>query len=157
MEARFEIVVVGAGIIGASTAYHLKRQGAGRVLLLERGAPAAGGTGKSAAVVRQHYSTPLMARLARASIDKFAAMEEELGHSGGYVAAGYHFLVPPDLEDAAQRNVAMQRDLDIETGFLEGREIERTMPWLDTEGVAGVVYEPRGGWADPIQATEAYV
>ena len=49
----YDFVVVGAGIAGASTAYHLKKSGGGRVLLLERGEAASGGTGKSAASMRQ--------------------------------------------------------------------------------------------------------
>jgi sarcosine oxidase subunit beta len=152
----FDVVVVGAGITGASTAYHLKTLGVGRVLLVERKGVAAGGTGRSAAIVRQHYSTPLMAHLAQASIAKFVAMEEELGRSGGYVASGYHFLVPSALLGAARTNVLMQQGLGIDTRFLEAGEIER-IPWLDPDGVAAVIHEPAGGYADPVRTTEAYL
>ncbi|MEQ9350369.1 MAG: FAD-dependent oxidoreductase, partial [Alphaproteobacteria bacterium] len=51
-----DFVIVGAGITGAATAYYLAKAKAGRVVLLDRGQPAAGGTGQSAAIVRQHYS-----------------------------------------------------------------------------------------------------
>jgi len=61
----YDVVVVGAGITGASTAYHLKKRGVGRVLLVDREVPAAGGTGKSAAIMRQHYSNPLLVRLSK--------------------------------------------------------------------------------------------
>ena len=64
----YDFAIVGAGISGAALAYYLKKGGARRVLLLERGAPASGGTGKSAAIVRQHYSTTLMARLANLAV-----------------------------------------------------------------------------------------
>ncbi|MBM3535622.1 MAG: FAD-binding oxidoreductase [Alphaproteobacteria bacterium] len=70
MSERFDVVIVGAGISGSSLAWHLKKRGVKRVLLAERDRPASGGTGKSAAIVRQHYSTPLMARMARASLDR---------------------------------------------------------------------------------------
>ena len=66
MSERYDVVVVGAGVSGASLAWSLKTRGVKRVLLVERDRPASGGTGKSAAIVRQHYSTPLMARMARA-------------------------------------------------------------------------------------------
>jgi sarcosine oxidase subunit beta len=98
-----------------------------------------------------------MARLAQASIDQFAAMEAELGRSGGYVASGYHFLVPRALLDAARHNLEMQRALGIDTRMLDDQEIEATMPWLNPEGVAGVIYEARGGYADPVQTTDAYL
>ena len=54
MNRTYDVMMVGTGILGASTAYHLKRNGVERAALLERSGPAAGGTGKSAAIIRQH-------------------------------------------------------------------------------------------------------
>jgi sarcosine oxidase subunit beta len=153
----FDVIVVGAGITGASTAYHLTQRGVGRVLMLERAEPAGGGTGKSAAIVRQHYSTPLMARLAKASVDMLAAMPKELGASGGYVASGYHFLAPPPLWAAAEKNAAMQRQCGVRTERVEPGQWAERLSWLNPEGVAGILFEPEGGYADPIATTEAYV
>ena len=51
---KYDVIVVGAGISGAATAYFLKKRGVENVLLLERDQPAAGGTGKSAAIIRHH-------------------------------------------------------------------------------------------------------
>ncbi len=156
MSKTYDVIVVGAGITGSSTAYHLKKRGL-NVLLLERGEPASGGTGKSAAIIRQHYSTPLLVRLARASIDLFRTMPEELGRDGGYRQTGYCFLVTEEMLAPARRNLAMQQGLGIETGFLSDAEIEKQLPSLNRQGVAGVIYERLGGYADPIPATEAYV
>ena len=157
MAERFDAVVVGAGITGASTAYHLKKRGVERVLLTERDAPAAGGTGKSAAVIRQHYSTPLLVRLTQASIGMFAAMTDELGQDGGYVASGWCFLISQAMRAGAEQNIAMQQGLGVDTRLLDEAEIDERMPWLNPDGVAAVAYEPEGGYADPVQATEAYV
>lgn len=153
----YDAVVVGAGITGASTAYHLKKRGLDRVLLVDREGPAAGGTGKSAAIIRQHYSNALLVGLTKASIGILAAMPETLGRSGGYVRAGYFFLVNEEMLAGAKANVAMQRELGVDTRFLERKEIESLCPWLDSDGVAGVIHEPDGGYADPVQATEALV
>jgi sarcosine oxidase subunit beta len=153
----YDVVVIGAGIAGASTAYHLKKRGVKRVLLVDREGPAAGGTGKSAAIIRQHYSNPLLVRLTKASIGMLAAMPEEIGKSGGYVRAGYFFLVNDEMLAGARENVAMQRAIGIDTRFLDAKEIESLCPWLNPEDVAGVIHEPDGGYADPVQATEAYV
>jgi glycine/D-amino acid oxidase-like deaminating enzyme len=79
MPQAYDTIIIGAGITGASTAYHLKAGGQDRVLLMDRGQPASGGTGRSAAIVRQHYSTALMARLAKGSVQMFARMAKELG------------------------------------------------------------------------------
>jgi len=155
--AAYDVIVVGAGITGASTAYHLRKRGVGRVLLVDRAGPAAGGTGKSAAIIRQHYSNPLLVRLTQASIGMLAALPDEIGKSGGYVRAGYFFLVDEPMMAGARANVAMQRGVGVDTRFLDAGEIDALCPWLDREGVAGVIHEPDGGYADPVQATEAYV
>ena len=156
MRRNYDVAVVGGGITGASTAYHLKKKGVS-VVLLERDKPASGGTGKSAAIIRQHYSTPLLVRLAMASIKMFADMPEELGHSGGYNRVGWIFLLPADAVEGATRNVAMQQSLGVDTRFLSDEEIAERLPWLNPEGVTKVVYEPDGGYADPVQSTEAYL
>lgn len=157
MSEVFDVVVVGCGITGSGTAYHLKKFGVDRILLLERRTPAAGGTGKSAAIVRQHYSNPLPARLAMESVDMFAAMPDELGADGGYRQAGWFFLIPPDFLEGATANVAMQQKVGVDTRLLDDKEIAEMMPWLNPEGVAGVAHEQKGGYADPVQSTEAYL
>lgn len=153
----YDFVVVGAGISGAALAYFLKKGGAARVLLLERGELASGGTGKSAAIVRQHYSTRLMARLARRSVELFRAMSADLGADGGYRGVGYVFLGAADNADAAQKNVAMQQGVGIDTQWMAPPQVAAKFPWLNMQGVAGAAYEPLGGYADPMQAVEAYV
>jgi sarcosine oxidase subunit beta len=108
-------------------------------------------------MIRQHYSTPLLVRLARASIDMLRAMPGEFGQDGGYRAAGYCFLVPADMLDGARRNIAMQQAHGIETAFLSGADTGRHLPDLNPDCVAGVIHEPLGGYADPVRSTEAYV
>lgn len=152
----YDAIVIGAGISGAATAYYLKKAGA-KTLLLERGEPASGGTGKSAAIIRQSYSTPLLVRLARASITMFTESRAELGKDAGFVQAGYCFVVSPDMLEGAKKNVAMQRGLGIANEWTDGAGFPEHLPELNPDGIAGVVYEPHGGYADPVQATEAYV
>ncbi len=151
----FDFIVVGGGISGAGTAHYLQAAGAS-VLLLERDQPGSGGTGKSAAIVRQHYSTPLMARLAKQSIAIFERMTEDLGRSGGFVKAGYHLLLSSAMFEAAKTNSAMQREVGVRTALVPESSWSN-LPWLNPDGVAGIVYEPDGGYADPIASTEAYL
>ena len=152
----YDAIVVGAGISGAATAYHLRKAGA-KTLLVERGEPASGGTGKSAAIIRQSYSTPLLVRLARASITMFENAKAELGRDAGFVQAGYCFVVSPDMLEGAKKNVAMQRGLGIVNEWSDGAGFPQHLPEINPDGIAGIVYEPHGGYADPVQATEAYV
>ena len=97
MSNSFDVVVVGAGITGSSVAYFLKKKGVERVLLVERGAtPASTNTGKSAAIVRTFYTLPLLTRLAKAAVEMFVRLEDELGASGGFHQTGFVQLVPPE-------------------------------------------------------------
>ena len=153
----YDIVVIGAGITGASTAYFLKKLGAQKVLLVDRAGPAAGGTGLSAAIIRQHYSNALAAELTRESIGIFQTIEEETGLSTGFVGSGYLMVVPPDILASARENVALLNSLGIATTLEAGREMLASIEWLDTEGVAAVVHEPGGGYADPVRSTESLV
>jgi sarcosine oxidase subunit beta len=154
----FDAIVIGAGISGASTAYHLKQGGLQRVLLIDREAgPAHGPTRDSAAVVRMHYSEPVLVKMAMESREMFKNMATLLGKDGGFKERGWFLALPADMMPAAERNVEMQRKLGLRTGFLTAGEIPEKAPWLNMDGVAGVLFEPESGYADPVHTTEAFV
>ena len=155
MSNNFDAIIIGAGITGASTAYHLKKNGVNRILLLDRRGAAAGGTGKSAAICRQHYSTSLMARLALESISMMAEIEKE--KAGSFFQSGYMMLLPPPLIEAAAKNLELQQSVGVDTRFLSKQEITTMAPWLNTDGVAEVIFEQLGGYADPVRITEYFV
>ena len=157
MSSKYDAIIVGGGIVGASTAYYLAWLGVRRVLLVERNAPAAGGTGKSAAIVRQHYSTRLMTRLALQSVEIFETMKSEFEAPNVFFQTGYNMLVPPELLEAANKNVVSQQEVGVDTGWVDETEWAERLPWLNPQGVAGVVHEPRGGHADPIRSTELFL
>ncbi len=84
-----DIVVIGGGVCGTSTAFHLAQLHAGRVVLLERASFAAGATGKSGAVVRMHYTNPYDATLAQKSLPYFQHWGEIVGLGDpGFVQTG---------------------------------------------------------------------
>ena len=157
MSTSYDVIVVGAGITGASVAYYLKKRGVKRVLVVEREAsPAASNTGLSAAIVRSFYSLPLLARLGKAAIDSFHDMPDELGRTGGFHNTGFVQLVPPEWMEVINGIVAMQQSLGIETDFVDPSDYAKRFPWLETDGLGAILFEPRSGYADPVQTTEAY-
>src|SRR5260370_20468489 len=113
--AAAEVVVVGGGVNGASTAFHLTRLGVRNVLLLERRGLAAGATGKSGALVRMHYTNEHESRLAIESLKIFREFSSIVGGDCGFEAPGFLQLVPPGYEDALRRNLARQQRLGIHT------------------------------------------
>ena len=153
----YDVVVVGAGITGTSAAYYLKKKGAAKVLLLDKGAgPGCSNTGHSAAIVRTYYTTPLMTRLAKAAVELFEGMTEELGRDGGFRQTGFTQIVPPEWVADARRMVSMHQDAGIDTRIIEPSEYGRVFPWLNPDGVGLMVLEVKSGYADPVQTCEAF-
>jgi glycine/D-amino acid oxidase-like deaminating enzyme len=146
-------IVVGGGIIGATTTWELARAGED-VLLLEAGRIASGSTGASAAIVRTHYSNPEVVRMAVRSREAFARAPELLGCEPFFDRRGWLFLVDEADAPLARENRRMQ--------LAEGAPSDEVDPadlldGVSTEGVAYALYEPDSGFADPVAATRAYV
>src|SRR5262245_27079177 len=110
-----DAVVIGAGVNGARTAYNLVKRGLKRVILLEKYLLASGGTGRSAAIVRQHYSNEELVRMVKRAVDIFHHFDDEVGGETGFVNCGWAFLVPEYVSEGFSRNLAMQQQLGIET------------------------------------------
>jgi sarcosine oxidase subunit beta len=148
-----DAIVVGAGVVGASVAFHLAELGAG-ILVLDREGPAAGSTARSGALIRAHYPTALEADLAWESLaEYFEPWGERVGGGCGFTRTGFAYLVGADNAEALRHNVAMQREVGVETGLVGPAELEALDPAIRTDGVVLAAYEPRGGYADPSATT----
>ena len=144
-----DVIIVGAGVQGASLAFHLARRGT-RVLVLERETVAAGATGRSSGFVRMHYDLESDARLAWASFPYFRAWQDMVGAGDcGFVRTGFIQLMPETLADHLRANVEMQQGIGITTRVVEPAEIARLIPGVVTEDIAVGAYEPESGYADP--------
>ena len=148
-QSSYDVCVIGSGLVGASTANALVRRGAGRVLLLDRGAPADGDSGLTFGMVRRHYTNPVLIQLAMTGTDILANWDEEVGvGSSGYVPTGYLLPVPERLADTCRAQVKLQRELGLDTYFLTPDQINEVEPLMSLDGVAGAAYEPAGGVCD---------
>ncbi|QLQ09913.1 MAG: FAD-binding oxidoreductase [Nocardioidaceae bacterium] len=148
MPSRVDVVVVGAGLFGASVAYQLTRRGAGRVLLLDQAMPASGDSGRTVGMVRHHYSNDVTARLAIRGAQIIRDWQDEVGVAdAGFVRSGFLLAVPEDRVDACIGNVQRLQRLGLNTRFVSPDEIGDIEPLVSLEGVAGGAYEPDGGFA----------
>jgi sarcosine oxidase subunit beta len=152
-----DIVIVGAGVQGASLAFHLARRGA-RVVVVERGAVAAGATGRSSGFVRMHYDFLPDALLAWRSFPYFRDWRDVVGHGDpSFVRTGFVQVVPPRLEAALRANVAMQQAAGVATRLATCAEFERLVPGIDATDVGVVAYEPDSGYADPSGTAAGFI
>lgn len=152
-----DVIVVGAGVQGASLAFHLARRGAA-VLVLERSTVAAGATGRSSGFVRMHYDLESEARLAWASYPYFRDWAELVGEGDcGFVRTGFIQLVPEAQADALRANVAMQQRIGIETGLVNAATVADLVPGIRVDDVAVAAYEPGSGYADPTGTASGFL
>jgi sarcosine oxidase, subunit beta len=144
-----DVVVIGAGANGVSTAYHLAKSGVRKVIVVEQSHLGAGATGKSGALVRMHYTNEPETRLAVESFKYFENWSEIVGGDCGLNQIGLFVFTPPDKFADLEANIAMQREVGAEAYLLsadEAREIDSSVSFHD---VTHVAYEPRSGYADP--------
>jgi glycine/D-amino acid oxidase-like deaminating enzyme len=151
-----DVVVVGAGIMGVSTAYHLARRGAGRIVVLERDDVCSGSTALASGGIRHQYANRIGIELTRHSIETYERFEDEFGVDPRFRQHGYLILVTTETEEAqARRNVALQRSLGVDVRLLSPEETRCRFPYLATGDLRGATWSPRDGYADPYLATTA--
>ena len=151
-----EVVVIGGGVAGLSTARALVELGVSDVLVLERAAVGSGGTGKSSGIVRCHYGIRSLAAMAWHALPVLADASDVLGAPSGYTKTGYLVGVGPENLAALRTNVAMHRSLGIEVELVGHDDAQRMWPVARLDDFAGFAYEPRGGYGDGHQTALAF-
>ena len=142
-----DVIVIGAGVAGASIAFHLSGLGAGDVLVVDRATAGSGMSSRSSAMIRMHYTFRPEVELAVRSDRMFASWTELTGLA--FVRrTGFARLVLPGEEQALRANVAMQRDCGARAEVLAARDFAALAPGLRTDDLAEVAWEPDGGYGD---------
>ncbi len=155
-----DVVVVGAGVAGVATAYHLAKLGVQRVLLLDERADVASGTSaQSSAILRTHYSVPENVALAQRSLAVFKDFKAYLGDDEadcGFNCCGY-LIVADDAKAAAVRAaLAGQRALGIAADEISAAQARELLPLLRSDGLAVFGHEPEAGYADAYLSASAF-
>jgi sarcosine oxidase subunit beta len=148
-----DVAIIGAGIHGASAAYHLAGAGA-QVTVLEQLMPAGGPTGLSSGVCRAYYTNQFLAEAARDSIRMMADFGEiGQGHDAGYRRTGLLFLHPPlDVQEVTD-NAARLNDLGIRVDLFGTDALAREFPQFVLDGIGIGAFEVDAGYADPSGTT----
>jgi len=155
-DGRMEVVVIGGGIVGLSTAHYVADRGTD-VTLYERGSLGTGSTARAAGGIRSQFSTPVNVELSLASKRVWDAFEAEFGVDIGLRKTGYLFLARSEATaERFRENVRTQRDRGAESEYLAPAEAVEHCPGLDPEPFAGATYNPDDGVADPNLAVQGY-
>jgi sarcosine oxidase, subunit beta len=152
-----DVVIIGGGVTGTSTAFHLTRRGVRDVVVVDKGTLASGGTGKSSACVRQHYSTAETCRMIRYSLEFFQHFAERVdGASCGFRHTGYLLGVDDTMRTPMEASVALQRSVGIDTRLVSPTEMRELEPRLRSDDLVAGCYEPASGYCNPVETAQGF-
>lgn len=150
-----DVIVIGAGVQGASLAFHLASRGSG-VIVVERAVIAAGATGRSSGLVRVHYELLAEAKLAWAAQDWFRHWGERVGGECGFTVTGFLWLEPTHNRARLAANSQAHRSLGVASQIVDADEIRRIAPGIAV-GDEVAAYEPDSGYADPSMTASSLI
>jgi len=143
-----DIVIIGAGVMGASIAFHLAQRKAGRILVIDRDHVGRGGSGRSSALIRMHYSFPAEVQLALVSLRMFERWGELVGEATLFQKTGFVRIVHPNEMDWLKLNVDMQQRLGVNVNLISGQDLQKLEPDWIVDEVELAAHEPDSGFGD---------
>ena len=153
---RAQVVIVGGGAIGCSTAYHLARRGISDVVVLEQGTITCGTTWHAAGLVTQLRSTFSLTQLATYSARLFEQLEEETGQSPGFRTQGSITVADnPERWEEVLRGASMGTMVGVETRVMDLDELKERWPLVRTDDLVGALLVERDGQLSPVDTTMA--
>jgi sarcosine oxidase, subunit beta len=154
-----DVVIVGGGIMGMSTAYHLAKRGCRNVVVLERGEMfGLGSTGLNAGGVRHQFSSPVNIELSKLSIGMMERFAGEMEQEVALRRCGYLFLLDSQTDlDRFRSNVELQNRHEVPSRILDVDAVARLVPEADLTGIIGGAWCPRDGLVDPHGLLQGYV
>ena len=140
-----DIVILGAGVIGASIAFHLAKRKAGKIVVIDKGHVGQGASGRSSALIRMHYSYPPEVQLALVSLHMFENWRDVVGEEGDFRKTGFVRIVHPGEGGRLKQNVEMQRKLGVNVKLIDRVELHELEPDWKVDEVELAAYEPDSG------------
>jgi sarcosine oxidase subunit beta len=149
-----DVIIIGAGVHGASLAFHLAQRGV-KATVLEKNFVAAGATGRSSGLVRMHYDTEVDSRLAWESFRFFRNWKELVGGDSGFTRTGFIQIVAREHADALRKNTEMHQQIGIPSLIITADDVKRLAPSFATDDFDIAAYEPESGYAMPSDTANA--
>src|SRR5574340_1098134 len=156
MRQTADVIIIGAGVQGASLAFHLAQRGV-KVIVIEKRFVAAGATGRSSGLVRMHYDVPQDTQLAWLSFQYFRNWRDRVGGECGFTRTGFLQLVRPADTALLRANVAVHQRLGVPVFLVDAGDVRRLAPAFATNDIEVAAYEPESGYAMPSDTTSAFM
>jgi sarcosine oxidase subunit beta len=156
MAVNCDILIVGGGVMGTSIAWHLARRRAGRVMLLEKSFLGAGSSGKSGAIIRQHYSNRLTTLMAQKSLRVFEHFEDVVGGPPVFTRAGMVLVVNERDRAGLEANLTMQTELSVDVRKVSAQELADIDPNARLMEDEIAAYEAEAGYVEAVQVVASF-
>lgn len=157
MTQSYDAIIIGAGVIGVSIAFHLAERGL-KPLILERKTVASGATGYSSGLIRMHYDLAVESELAFVSFSKyFTNWRERVGGECGFMRTGFLQIAKREHEAKLRGNVGNQQRLGINTSIISAEDVKKLAPDFLTDQFDAAAYEPDSGYADATLTTNSFL
>jgi glycine cleavage system aminomethyltransferase T/glycine/D-amino acid oxidase-like deaminating enzyme len=151
-----QVVIVGGGIVGTSTAYHLAKMGVTDVVLLEQGKLTCGTTWHAAGLVGQTRATRNATRMSQYGIELYSTLEKETELATGWKQCGsLNVAKTPERMQLIKRQMARAKSFGIAFDYVSPSEAAKIAPILRTDDLAGAVWIPGDGKANPTDLTQS--
>ncbi len=143
-----DVIIIGAGVMGTAIAFHLAKRQAGKIVIIDKDHVTRGGSGRSSALIRMHYSFPPEVQLALLSLRTFQNWKEIVGSPGDFRNTGFVRIVHPNETERLKLNVEMQRKLGANVELIDKHQLREFEPDWNVDNVELAAYEPDSGYGD---------
>jgi len=157
MKSRARVVVIGGGVVGVGTLYHLAKKGWGEeAVLLEKGELTSGSTWHAAGLLPLFNMSYSVGQVHKYSVNLYRSLEEETGQNVGFRQVGnLRLAMNAERMDEYRQYAATARTIGINVEFLTPAQIGKLWPMCVTDGLVGGIYHPDDGYIQPADLTQA--
>ncbi len=156
MQTHARVVVVGGGVVGVSTLYHLAKKGWTDCVLLERKELTSGSTWHAAGLLPLFNMSYSVGQIHKYSVRFYKTLEEETGQNVGFsVVSNVRLTRQSDRTDEYKYYMGVAKTIGIDVSWMEPGEIAAKWPYVNTEGLIGAIQHPEDGYIQPADLTQA--
>lgn len=156
MKSHHNIIIVGGGIVGCSTAYHLAKMGIKDVLVLEKGELTSGSTWHAAGLVGQLRTNRNITRMLKYSVELYEKLEAETGQPTGWCkSGGLRLACTPERMQEIKKVATTAKSFGLDMEIIGPKEAKELFPIMSDKDVLGACYLPTDGYTDPSMTTNA--
>ncbi|RJQ64467.1 MAG: FAD-dependent oxidoreductase [Desulfobacteraceae bacterium] len=156
MQESAQVVIIGGGIVGCSTAYHLTKMGWKDVVVLDKGELTSGSTWHAAGLVGQLRAERNVTRMLQYSVSLYETLEEETGLTTGWKKTGcLHLAKTPERMYELKKGATTARSFGLEMNIITPSEAKKLFPIMEIDDLVGAAFMPTDGQADPAGITQA--